>query len=171
VSLELPIGALSLNSERISISIEVSKTQKFKSVVMLTYSMRPTGVTILAVLYAIGGILGLAGGAVKLDAVTIVLGIVDLAIAYGLWNGQNWSRILVVIFSILGIIGSAVMIVLGPTLMMFMFKANPMMASKMGMFMSTISTVFTISGIIGIVTNAIILYYLTRPHVRNFFTA
>ena len=133
--------------------------------------MRPTGVTILAVLYAIGGILGIVGGALSFDAVALVLGVVEVAIAYGLWNGQNWSRILVIIFSILGIIGSAVMIALGPTLMMFMLKANPTMASKMGMFLGMISTVFTVSGIIGIVINVIILYYLTRPHVKEFFTA
>jgi uncharacterized membrane protein (DUF2068 family) len=133
--------------------------------------MRPTGVTILAVLYAIGGILGIVGGALSFDAVALVLGVVEVAIAYGLWNGQNWSRILVMIFSILGIIGSAVMIALGPTLMMFMLKANPTMASKMGMFLGMISTVFTVSGIIGIVINVIILYYLTRPHVKEFFTA
>ena len=118
--------------------------------------MRPTGVTILAVLYAIGGILGIVGGALSFDAVALVLGVVEVAIAYGLWNGQNWSRILVMIFSILGIIGSAVMIALGPTLMMFMLKANPTMASKMGMFLGMISTVFTVSGIIGIVINVII---------------
>jgi MFS family permease len=133
--------------------------------------MRPTGITILAVLYAIGGILGIVGGALSFDAVALVLGVVEVAIAYGLWNGQNWSRILVMIFSILGIIGSAVMIALGPTLMMFMLKANPTMASKMGMFLGMISTVFTVSGIIGIVINVIILYYLTRPHVKEFFTA
>jgi hypothetical protein len=132
--------------------------------------MRPTGVTILAVLYAIGGIFGILGGALKFDFVALIVGAVEIAIAYGLWNGQNWSRILVMIFSILGIIGGAVMVALGPTLMMFILKANPTMASEMSMFLGMISTVFTVSGIIGVVFNAIVLYYLTRPHVKDFFT-
>ncbi|WP_457550237.1 hypothetical protein [Archaeoglobus sp.] len=133
--------------------------------------MRPTGVTILAVLYALGGIFGVVRGALSLNFIPLVMGIVELAIAYGLWNGQNWGRILVMIFSILGIIGGAVMAALGPTLMILMFKASPMMATNMGMFMGVISTIFTVSGIIGIVVNAIILYYMTRPHVKEFFTA
>ncbi len=76
--------------------------------------MRPTRVTILAILYAIGGIFRVVGGALNLNIITIVLGIVDLAIAYGLWNGQNWSKILVIIFSALSIVGNAVIIVALP---------------------------------------------------------
>lgn len=44
------------------------------------------------------------------------------------------------------------------------------MTTEIGMFTETISTVFVASGIINIIVNAMIIYYLTRPHVKEFFT-
>ncbi len=128
--------------------------------------MRPTGVTILAIFYALGGIFGIVGGALNLNILLIALGILNFAIAYGLWKGQNWSRILVIILCILGILSGIVLVAIGPTIISML----KIMTTEIGMFTETISTVFIASGIINIIVNAMIIYYLTRPHVREFFT-
>jgi uncharacterized membrane protein YphA (DoxX/SURF4 family) len=56
---------------------------------------RPLGVTIIAVLTAIGGIIFLASGAVLLligiGIIFLALGIAYLVMAYGLWNGKPWA--------------------------------------------------------------------------------
>ena len=122
--------------------------------------MRPRGVTILSILYALGGVGGVVGGFMSFNPVAIALGLLDFAIAYGLWNGQNWSRILVMIFSILGIIGGAGMIV-APTFILMM----PIPKHLVSVF----STILIVAGMVAIILNLVILLYLTRPHVKAFF--
>lgn len=142
---------------------------------------RPTGVTILAVLCilaAIGGILFGAGalviglvigtyagsqltsslassgysGLAALGAATIatflivvgvvffVLGILYLAVAVGFLGGRGWSWTLGLIVSIINIVWSIIQIAFG-----------------------------SYSSAFGLVVGIIILYYLTRPHVKAFF--
>ena len=119
----------------------------------------------MAILYALGGIFGIVGGALTINIVSIALGILNFAIAYGLWKGQNWSRILVIL-CILGILSGIVLVAIGPTIISML----KIMTTEIGMFTETISTVFIASGIINIIVNAMIIYYLTRPHVKEFFT-
>jgi hypothetical protein len=92
----------------------------------------PTGVKIISVLYYIGavasllfGILMIVGAgalgalienipfAALFGGLFVVLGIVMIALAVlsffigrGLWKGQKWARIIVIIFAILGLIGA-----------------------------------------------------------------
>lgn len=122
--------------------------------------MRPTGVTILSILYALSGVGGVIGGFISFNPLAIALGLLDFAIAYGLWRGQNWSRILVMIFSIFGIIGGAGMI-LAPTFVLMM----PIPKHLVGVF----STILIVAGAVAIILNLVILLYLTRPHVKAFF--
>lgn len=130
---------------------------------------RPLGVTILAILEILGGIglIGLGASLLSLSvyvklikamispklpitaglisviitimSVTLIItGLINFIIAYGLWKGKEWARILTIIFSILSIL--------------------------MGLFTLPL-------GIISIITGVIIMYYLTRSHVKAFFKA
>ncbi len=126
---------------------------------------RPTGVTILAILSFLGGILFLLGGFGMMAAsayvesmktvqgipagflspffgilalVSIALGILYFILGWGLWTGKGWAWVLGVVLSVIGIIMGILSIKGG--------------------------------GILTIIINAIILYYLYRPHVKEFFS-
>jgi hypothetical protein len=117
---------------------------------------RPTGITILAVLAAIGGILGLFGGFVVLLAGTAIfggagalLGIAALAYAglliaaaYGFWTLQPWAWPLGVAVAVFGIVISILYILGGQSIA---------------------------SQILGIVVDGVILYYLNQPTIRSLF--
>ncbi len=127
---------------------------------------RPLGVTILAVLAGISGILSLMGGITLIalgpmlssammgqgapgmagffgglvqvfGAVFLLMGILDLIVAWGYWTGQGWAWVLGVILGIIGVIMGIIQITQG--------------------------------GIVGLVINAVILYYLFQPHVKEYF--
>ena len=118
-----------------------SKLKKLKGGHMAEKSV-PAGVKVIAVLEYIGAaialllavlmfvgsaflgsfleIMGFGDYAAAGAAVAIVGGIIFLALAVlgffvgrGLWKGQNWARILVIVFSVLGIIGGILSIVQG----------------------------------------------------------
>jgi len=124
---------------------------------------RPTGVTILAVLAAIGGVFGLFGGLLAVTVGGIVgaagggilgglvgifglllllLGGVELAFAYGAWTLKPWAWTLGIVAGGLGVT-LAVLNVLG--------------GADIG------------SQIITVVINGIILYYLFTPQVKAAF--
>ncbi|PUA31208.1 MAG: hypothetical protein B9J98_07360, partial [Candidatus Terraquivivens tikiterensis] len=113
---------------------------------------RPFGVTILAILEIIGGLIllgtgasfgvvGMMAGAVPyagfvlgpiiftLVAIFVILGLLCFVIAYGLWTGKGWAWTVALVLAIIDII--------------FGLISLP-------------------GGIIGIIINAIIIYYLTR---------
>jgi hypothetical protein len=131
---------------------------------------RPTGVTVLAILDILGGIVGLAAGALfigiaalassnlaaqypalggisgiasilyALGALALVLGLVSIVVAVGFLGGKGWAWTLGIVVSVISIIISIVETVIG-------FSSN----------------------IIGIVFSIIIIYYLMRPHVKAYF--
>jgi hypothetical protein len=117
---------------------------------------RPTGITILAILAAIGGVLGLFGGFVILFAGTVVfggagalLGIAALAyaalfiaFAYGAWNLLPWAWPLGVAVAIFGIVLSVLYIIGGQSI---------------------------VSQIVSIVVDGVVLYYLNQPSIRALF--
>ncbi|MDT7878163.1 MAG: hypothetical protein RQ862_06365 [Candidatus Caldarchaeales archaeon] len=131
---------------------------------------RPTGVTILAVLEIIGGIfsllaaaaffalgalvgeagmgmveelpgIGFLAGALAalLGGVFIIAGLVAFLLAYGFWTGRGWAWILGIIFSIVGIV------------------------------LGVVSLLGNSASIVGILINILIIYYLTRTHVKEWF--
>ena len=132
---------------------------------------RPTGVAILGILGFIGSIitiligigglilsafltaflnaLGVSGlssaiaGAVVavLSVGVLIAGLIYLLLSWGLWSGKNWARIIWIIFSVLGALGA----------------------------LGTIAAGAYIAGIIDLVINGLIIYYLTRPHVAAYF--
>jgi len=70
----------------------------------------------------------------------VVLGIAYLVMAYGLWRGKRWAWTITMILSFIGIALGAISIVTG-----------------------------NIAAIFNLIINAIVLYYLFRPHVKVFF--
>lgn len=123
---------------------------------------RPTGVTILAVLAAIGGVLGILAGLVLvglsssvsdlaipglsglvaiLGLLTIVISVGELAFAYGAWGLKPWAWMLGIVLEVVGIVVS-----------LLEFRS------------STAS-----STVVSVVIAGLIVYYLYQPHVRRAF--
>jgi hypothetical protein len=118
----------------------------------MSFKIRPVGVTILAVLEIISGIVGIVGGiffatiAGLLDidflgaisgiaaVILVAIGIASFVMAWGLLEGKPWAWTFTLILTI-------------------------------------ISVVFELAGanIVGLIIDAIVLYYLFRPHVKAFF--
>lgn len=115
---------------------------------------RPFGVTILAILTAINGLVsfGLAAFvgilstltglfaiiAMVVSVVAVIFGLIYLLLAWGLWNGKGWAWTITLILTILSLLSSLITVMLG-------------------------------IGIVSLIIAALILYYLTRPHVKAFF--
>ena len=105
---------------------------------------RPLGVTLVAILTAIGGLIFLGSGLVLLIVgigfILLVLGIAYLVMAYGLWKGKGWAWTITLILSVISIISAIVSIAYGGY-----------------------------GAIINIIINAVIIYYLYRPNVKAYF--
>jgi uncharacterized membrane protein (DUF2068 family) len=71
---------------------------------------RPLGITIIAIIMAIYGVLGVIGGilllstSVALGVITLVLGLLQLVIAWGLWTLQPWAFWATVILEVLALL-------------------------------------------------------------------
>jgi uncharacterized membrane protein HdeD (DUF308 family) len=111
---------------------------------MESQKQRPLGVTLIAILTAIGGIIFLASGLVLLivgiGIILLALGIAYLVMAYGLWKGREWAWTITLILSVIGIIVAIVSVAAG-----------------------------NVSAIISIIIQGIVIYYLYRPNVKAFF--
>jgi uncharacterized membrane protein HdeD (DUF308 family) len=105
---------------------------------------RPLGVTIIAALTIIGGIIFLASGLVFLiigiGIILLALGIAYMVMAYGLWKGRGWAWTITLILSAIGIVVALVSIAAG-----------------------------NVGAIINIIIHGIVIYYLYRPNVKTFF--
>jgi len=120
---------------------------------------RPFGVTIIAILIVISGVLILLVGLglvaigpiiglvfVVFGSISLAVGIAYLVMAYGLLKGRGWAWTLSTIVLIIGIILEVISIP------------------------RTIALGSSLSGvIISIAISAFILYYLYRPHVKSYF--
>jgi hypothetical protein len=112
---------------------------------------RPTGVTILAILYFIQGIMWLAfaviasvclasfltlpgveeadtGGALAVGAICwVVLGIIALfyfIVGFGLLKGQGWARIVAIILAILGLLNFPIGTIISIIILLYLFKED-----------------------------------------------
>lgn len=107
---------------------------------------RPIGITIIAILMIISGILFLIGGIgfvafiPVLGSIIIAVGIASLAVAWGLLKGKGWAWIVTLIITGVSFILNAISIATG-----------------------------NIGSIVGIIINGIIIYYLYRPNVKSYF--
>jgi hypothetical protein len=139
----------------------------------LEIKKRPTGVTVIAVLVIIGGILlllaGIGGvavgslfissqiiglGFVIIGAIILAVGIGYLVVSYGLLKGKRWAWTITVVLLFIGIPINIASIIFGS------FAIN--------MDISTFLTANS-GNIAGIIISVIILYYMYRPHVKSYF--
>ncbi|KQM12293.1 hypothetical protein AOA80_03135, partial [Methanomassiliicoccales archaeon RumEn M1] len=131
---------------------------------MTTYStpvvqtkVRPTGVTILSVLFGLESLLFIVAGigAVGLGGLLgpiglglgiivgiplILLGLIGLLVTWGLWKGRGWARIVAIILAIIGLL------------------VNLVGAIGLEPF-----------SIVGLLINIVILWYLFQPHVKAYY--
>ena len=121
---------------------------------------RPTGVTILGILHAIGGAFAIvavlmgvtmmsigafqdalmvgAGG--FLVVLAVVVGALNFGIAGALFSGRSWGRTIVIILAIISLIVGIITIISG--------EGTP---------------------IFSVILNSIILWYMRREHVKAYF--
>lgn len=102
---------------------------------------RPTGVTVVAVLKIIGGIMSsllvdLGALGPVLGGIALIMGIFSFVLAYGLLKGRSWAWTVTFIFTAIGIL------------------------------VGLVSLPF---GLIDLTINVMIIYYLTRAHIKEFF--
>lgn len=119
-------------------------------------SERPTGVTILAILMILYGILiivggfliGIAGASPFIGIsvyifIYVIWGILYIIGGLGLLSLQDWARILAIIINVLGLIGGIIL---------------------------TITIIGAIIGLPMLIISIIIIWYLTREDVAAYFT-
>jgi len=140
---------------------------------------RPIGVTILAVLEFIsagfilllgllltvglsalgamgrggegGSVLGmLAALGAAAGVLVMILAIIPLVIGIGLWKLKNWARIVVIVFSVLGLVSNLFGVIGG-------VSAGEMVSLS--------------SGVIGLGINVLVLWYMQQAHVKQAFGA
>ncbi len=101
---------------------------------------RPGGITILAILYILGGLFALAGGAMMLSggsmfgnalggtiltavgAIYVIVGLIDFVVAYGLWNLQPWARTVAIVFAIIGLLSFPIGTIISIIILWYLFK-------------------------------------------------
>lgn len=120
-------------------------------------TVRPLGVTILAVLNALSGLAFLASGAgamavgasvgsifaalgMFIGVILILIGLFQLFVAWGLWSGKKWAWFLALIFGILGVLFGLVGLIGG-----------------------------NITSVLSLLISAVIVYYLYTQPVKAFF--
>jgi len=100
---------------------------------------RPTGVTILAVLYVLNGLLMLSVPAMITAVVPMeipffaeiglvcwavfgILALLYFVVAWGLWKGQGWARIVAIILAILSLLNFPIGTIIGIIILIYLFK-------------------------------------------------
>lgn len=133
---------------------------------------RPTGVTVIAILVIIDGILLLLAGIeavavgslfisqitglgfVIIGAIILAVGIGYLVVSYGLLKGKKWAWTITVVLLFIGMAIDVASIIFGS------FAIN----MDISTFLSANS-----GSIASIIISVIILYYLYRPHIKSYF--
>jgi uncharacterized membrane protein (DUF2068 family) len=117
---------------------------------------RPQGVTALAILAAVGGVIGLIGGlavvgesgafgtsaGVIAGLVAMGLGVLELAFAYGAWTLKSWGWILGIVVAVISLATSAIAVASGRSI---------------------------VNQVASIAIAAVILYYLNTANVKAAF--
>lgn len=134
---------------------------------------RPTGVAILAIWFIFNGITTVSGGLgtmfIPLPGITgtitlligipaVLLGAIYFAIGWGLWGGQNWGLIAAVALTVITLILS----VLFGLVLLVGFNLpgiGPLNFPALGIGLFILAMV-----------EGLIIYYLLRPDVRDFFS-
>lgn len=140
----------------------------------MVISKRPLGVTILAILAFIGAIVGVCSliALLSSDAClyitpyfmrimwinAIIMTILALSLAYGFLKGLRWSWFLGMIMLVIGIIWQVrVTLIFFETLSLYQIPSEISMPY------------IIVMSIVPLVILGLILFYLTRPHVKTYF--
>ncbi len=112
---------------------------------------RPTGVSILAILAFLGGVLGIIGFSYYtiLSLFMLLISVANVFTGWGLWNLRDWSHPLALILQVISIIMSPLDLIAGSV----DFGAGTIVTSM----------------IFGWIISGIIIYYLTRPEIKEVF--
>jgi hypothetical protein len=126
------------------------------------YRQRPKGVTILAILMMLSGIVSMFGIASSISGIiALALGVVYIIMGYGLFKGKGWAWIGTIVSFFIGIAISIISTV-------FSMAITP--AATNGVTsVSLILSIYLIGLSIAIAFAVIIIYYLYRPHVKAYF--
>ena len=95
-------------------------------------------------------------------AVLLAIGIIYIFISYGLLTGKGWAWTITIILVIIGIGIQVLFAVTGPLFNESFINTDDVDASDY-------LILEIIGSIIVIAINALILYYLFRPHVKSYF--
>ena len=103
-------------------------------------SVRPSGVTILAVLYWLSAIVAILGGLAYVagmayllplaflalfwivGGVLIVIGILDIVIGWGVWSLRKWARTVAIVLAIVGLISFPIGTIISIITLWYLFK-------------------------------------------------
>lgn len=130
---------------------------------MMQKPPRPTGITILAILGFIGGILAILGGALFIavassgvlstygmsmfsgfvslfGGVILIVGLFAIFVSWGMWSGKGWAWYLAVILYAIGVVFGLLLIIAGG-----------------------------LTGIVSVLIDLLLLWYMLRPHVKAYF--
>ena len=115
-------------------------------------SNRPKGIVFIAILTLVSGLLSIFSG----DVIFLILGIISIFMFYGLLKGREWAWSVTIIVSVFNIVASV-------TFLASSFFNFPIINSNNPIVLGSMILAYKIG------INAIILYYLYRPHVKIFF--
>ncbi|MDA4125793.1 MAG: hypothetical protein OK452_01115 [Thaumarchaeota archaeon] len=130
---------------------------------MMPKPSRPTGVTILAILDFVGGVLAffvglfvvalggsgllsqfgygfVSGFVVVAGVAVIIIGLLGLLLGWGMWTGKEWAWILAIVLYALGALSSLLSLAGG-----------------------------SLGSIVSLVIYGLLLWYLWKPHVKAYF--
>lgn len=141
---------------------------------------RPLGITILAVLAIIGGILAFIGGITMAAVSTMVNNpdirdmIRDAMISVGI---TDVDAVLEILVTVLIVAGAIILIMgLGGIVVGWGFWAGKQWAWIVGVIfyivgivISAVGMVWSLTNVIGVIIGVVILYYLFRPNVKAWF--
>lgn len=130
---------------------------------MMQKPQRPTGITIIAILGIIVGILAILGGALVVavagsgiltsygmgmfsgfislfGGIIIIVGLLAIFVSWGMWSGKTWAWYLGVVLYGLGVVFGLISLIGGG-----------------------------LTGIVSLLIDILLLWYMFRPHVKAYF--
>src|SRR6478752_3448822 len=157
VSANAPVAAAGSTTDKSNKRYPINADQQIKK--------RPFGITIISILFFIGGVFSLIGILSGIQGVvSFAFGVVYIIVGWGLWKGKRWSWLAFIILTILGVIMSIIsisFIYMSPDAIQQQLPGNNSQYS--------LALGFAIIILIEIGISLLLIYYLYRPHVKEFF--
>lgn len=113
---------------------------------------KPKGISFIAILTLVSGLLSLFSG----DVIFLLLGIISIIMFYGLLKGREWAWSATIVVSVFNIVASV-------TFLASYFFNFPITNTNNPLVLGSAILLYKVG------INAIIIYYLYRPHVKDFF--